>query len=222
MRTNAKISKEKIINAVLVCSFEKGVGATSLAAIASALGIKKASLYNHYTNRDAIIADTVKYCGQVISKTFFIPNNIEVLASKYSAVSVLKAIVNRWFKLNESEPLLLVNSFIESEKFFSDDVQEIAESQRRKIIEQTATALKNLSSAKKIRELSAKDSVDFGVILAGAIHEYLDNYISRKKSEIRLKPYTGADSLFSELKTENVNFHYAEKLVENFCGLLKK
>ncbi len=221
MRTNSKVSKEKIISAVLTCSFEKGVGATSLAAISSRLGIKKASLYNHYSSRDDMISDTVKYCGEVLSKTFFIPNNIEALASRYSAVSVLKAIVNRWFKLNEKEPLLLINSFIESEKYFSDDVQEIASEYRQKIIEQTTIALKNLSDAKRIKPLTDQQTRDFGVILASTIHDYLDDYIARKKTEIRLKPYTGKDSLFGELVTESVNYSYAEKIVENFCLLLK-
>lgn len=222
MRTNAKVSKEKIISAVLTCSFEKGVGATSLAAISSKLGIKKASLYNHYNSRDDMIADTVKYCGSILSKTFFIPNNIEALSERYSAQKVLKAIVNRWFKLNENEPMLLINSFIESEKFFSDEVQQIAENYRNKITFQTVTALKNLSAAKKINELSEQEAQDYGAILSGTIHDYLDDYIARKKTEIRLKPYTGEDSLFSELQTENVNFSYAEKLVENFCVLLQK
>lgn len=221
MRTNAKVSKEKIISAVLTCSFEKGVGATSLAAISSKLGIKKASLYNHYNSRDDMISDTVKYCGEVLSKTFFIPNNIEALASRYSAVSVLKAVVNRWFKLNEKEPLLLINSFIESEKYFSDEVQEIAEEYRQKITEQTSRALSNLSAAKRIKPLTQQQAEDFGIILESTIHDYLDNYIARKKTEIRLTPYTGKDSLFGDLVTENVNYSYAEKIVENFCLLLK-
>ncbi|MBQ3671409.1 MAG: TetR/AcrR family transcriptional regulator [Treponema sp.] len=221
MRSNAKVSKEKIISAVLACSFEKGVGATSLAAISSRLGIKKASLYNHYNSREDMISDTVKYCGEVLSKTFFIPNNIEALASRYSAASVLRAIVNRWFKLNEKEPLLLINSFIESEKYFSDSVQEIAGQYRKKITEQTTRALKNLSDAKKIRELTDAQAEDFGTLLASAIHDYLDDYIARKKTEIRLKPYVGKDSLFGELVTESVNYSYAEKIVENFCLLLK-
>lgn len=221
MRVNAKISKEKIIGAVLACSFEKGVGATSLAAISARLGIKKASLYNHYSSRDDMVSDTVKYCGEVLSRTFFIPNNIGALAARYSAPSVLKAVVNRWFKLNGRDPLLLVNSFVESEKYFSDAVQEIYEQFRRKTAEQTARALKGLSEARKIRPLSDERAGEFGLLLSGALQDYLNTYIARKKTEIRLTPYTGKDSLFGEISGEGVNYSHAEKIVENFCLLLK-
>ena len=69
------ISREKIISAFLFCAFDKNVGATSLQDIAEYLGIKKASLYNHFQGRDEMYAETLAYCGSQMEALNFIPEN---------------------------------------------------------------------------------------------------------------------------------------------------
>ena len=222
MPAAAKVSKEKIINAVLSCSFEKSVGGTSLSDIAGKLGIKKASLYNHYKSRDEMISDTVKYCGEYLKKIYFIPSDIESIAKKYSAGSVLKAIVNRWFKLNEKEPLLQINSFLESEKFYSDDVVQIISGQRKKITGQTALTLKKLSEAGKIIQITDGQALAYAGILSGTMQECLSAFIMKKKHEIRCSPDFGEDSLFSSVPSESSNYNEIDRIVLDFCQLLKK
>ena len=48
------ISQDKIILSFLSSAYEKSSGATSLADVADSLEIKKASLYNHFENKEAI------------------------------------------------------------------------------------------------------------------------------------------------------------------------
>ena len=220
MSAPAKITKEKIINAVLTCSFDKSVGATSLADIAKKLGIKKASLYNHYENRDAIIEDTVRWCGDYLSRLVFIPNNLSAICQKYSAASVMKALISRWIKLNESEPVIQIYSFLESEKYFSNEAAKIVELNRVKFIRQTAVALATLARAKKIVIENSKKNSLLSEILSLFIREYLDNHIVQKKRIIRSNPETGEDTLFHGMTLPEPSIADANRLIEEFCSLL--
>ena len=56
------LSREKIIQAFLTASFEKSAGATSLADVSDALEIKKASLYNHFENKEQMY-DEICFMG---------------------------------------------------------------------------------------------------------------------------------------------------------------
>lgn len=85
-----KITHEKIIHAVLDCAFIKSVGGTSLADIAGKLGIKKASLYNHYESREAMLDDTVHFCGEYLKKTALIPSEMTATAQKIHGRSGFK------------------------------------------------------------------------------------------------------------------------------------
>ena len=221
MSAPAKITKEKIINAVLSCAFDKSVGATSLADIAKKLGIKKASLYNHYENRDAMIADTVRWCGEYLSKLIFIPNNLPAICKKYSATGVMKALISRWLKLNESEQVIQIYSFLESEKYFSNEAAKIVENHRTKFIKQTAIALATLASAKKIIIENPRKISLLSEILALFVREYLDYHIVQKKLIIRSNPETGSDSLFQNMTLPEPSTAKLDKLIAEYCALLK-
>lgn len=221
MPATEKVTKEKIIRAVLDSAFDKSVGGTSLADISEKLGIKKASLYNHYESRDAMIDDTVAYCGETLRKTNFIPADMAATAQKYPAETVLKGIVNRWFKLNEKEPLLQVYVFVESEKYFSNQAAAIVTETRTKLIEQTVSALKSLSDAQKITALNDASAKEYAVIFVNALRESLDTYLTDKKVQIRSNPETGSDTLFAA-PAEEPDYTAIDRLVEQFCALLKK
>lgn len=220
MAKSEKITQEKIILAFLNSCFEKNAGGTSLSDVATRLGIKKASLYNHYDSRDAMVEDCIRWCGDYIQKTYFIPNDIETISKKYSAESVLKGIVNRWFKMNEKEPLFQIYSFIESEKYISTEAAKISASNKQKLTEQTKVALKCLSNAGKIIELEEKDIDYLSVIFINMLRDNLDSSIVDKKIQIRSNPVTGEGSLFAPASDE-IDFEQIDSLIENFCGLLK-
>lgn len=206
-----KITQEKIINAVLSCAFEKSTGATSLSDIADKLGIKKASLYNHYENREAIIDAAVKHCAETILKTAFIPPEMDATAQKYSAEVVIKGIVNRWFKMNTKEPLLQIYAFIQSEKYFSTSAAKAFLDSQAKLKDQTVQALSALANAKKIKKLSDEQLNTSAELLVSSMTTLLDSKIILKKSELRFNPEAEDDDDYSEI----------DSLVFRFCELLK-
>lgn len=214
-----KITREKIIYAVLDCAFVKSVGGTSLADIASKLGIKKASLYNHYSSREAMLEDTVRFCGEYIKKTTFIPSEMDATAKKYSPQTVLKGLVHRWIKLNEKEPLLQIYSFIESEKYFTPEAAAIAKESKQKLLTQTTVALKSLMEAKKISPATDNQTARRSEIFTNMLYSLLDSYIVEKKNFIRTNPQSGEGELFNSLPLEP-DFNKTDALLEEFCKTL--
>lgn len=222
MPASEKVTKEKIIRAVLESAFNKSVGGTSLADISEKLGIKKASLYNHYESRDAMIEDTIVYCNEIFGKTNFIPADMNATAQKYPAEAVFKGLVNRWFKMTEKDPLLQIYVFIESEKYFSTQAAKIVQEFTDKLLSQTVSALLSLSEAQKISSLDEPTAKAYATIFVRMLRDLLDAYLVQKKVEIRSNPETGSDTLFSAIPQEEPNYEEIDRLTDQFCTLLKK
>ena len=93
------ISQEKIIQSFLTSAFEKSAGATSLADISEILEIKKASLYNHFENRDAMYDATIYHCGKQIENVRFLPEKTlrSIQNSKTSPSALFKKLVTRYY-----------------------------------------------------------------------------------------------------------------------------
>lgn len=104
-----KISKEKIIAAFLKVSFEKSASGTALSDIAEEVGIKKASLYNYYDNRDAIVCDVMGFCGGEL-KSLPLPPVSDVGDFSVSL-----------FRVFDSQRNMEIFSLVDSEKLFNDD-----------------------------------------------------------------------------------------------------
>ncbi len=205
-----KITQEKIINAVLECAFEKGTGATSLSDISEKLNIKKASLYNHYENREAIIDAATRYCADFILKTSFIPAEMDAAARKYSAEVILKGIATRWFKINCREPVLQVYSFLNSEKYFSTSAAKAVLDSNKKLTEQAQTALKSLSDAGKTPPLTPEKLEFYASLFISGLNAILDDTIILKKSELR----------FSD-KDDGLDLTSVEAFVTRFCSIIQ-
>lgn len=219
MAKSEKVTREKIILAFLDSCFAKNAGGTSLSDVAERLGIKKASLYNHYESRDAMVEDCIRWCGDYYRKTYFIPTDIESISQRYPAENVMKAIVNRWFKMNEKEPLVQVYSFIESEKYISTPAAKIAQETREKLVTQTKTALRCLAKAGKLTGLEEASLETLSKMFASITVANLDEYITRKKIEIRSNPEGGEGSLFEQAGESD--YSEIDNLVARFCSLLR-
>ena len=220
MAKSEKVTREKIILAFLDSCFAKNAGGTSLSDVAERLGIKKASLYNHYESRDAMVEDCIRWCGDYYRKTYFIPTDIDSISQRYPAENVMKAIVNRWFKMNEKEPLIQIYSFIESEKYISTAAAKIAQETREKLVTQTKQALRSLGNAGKIIDLEENDLDSLSAMFASITVANLDEYITGKKIEIRSNPESGKGSLFDS--PAESDFSKIDGLVSTFCSMLKQ
>lgn len=215
---NKKITREKIIESFLFTAFDKGTGGTSLADIASALHIKKASLYNHFTSREDIITTVLEYSRSYLTKVQFIPADLKTITQKYTPEAVLKGITVRYFKMHEREPLYQIYTFLQSEKYFTYTAQEILNSQKEKLIAGTIQVLQHLAAAKKIRP--QKSFGPAAVWFINGLLQMLDSYLTERKETIRQNPESGAGSLFA-LPTDDRTITQVHILIERYLQLLE-
>ena len=144
-----RIDRDKIIQAFLTCAFEKSAGAVSLADIASLLGVNKASLYNHFSSRDAICEAAIDFCADYMSGVRFIPESADSLAP-LSFSDALAKIVKQYFRSYEIEPLFQMYAFIHSSKFFSSEAYRAAKRETQKIADDTASFIARFAAEGKL------------------------------------------------------------------------
>ena len=150
-----RIDRDKIIQAFLTCAFEKSAGAVSLADIASLLGVNKASLYNHFSSRDAICEAAIDFCAEYMSGVRFIPESAASLAPLSFSDSLSK-IVKQYFRSYEIEPLFQMYAFIHSSKFFSSEAFRAAERETQKIADDTASFIARFAAEGKLPGTESK------------------------------------------------------------------
>lgn len=209
-----KISQEEIVMALVDISFFKSTGATSLSDIAERLGIKKASLYNHFESRDAIVKAAFKFCGEYLSSITFLPPDLESVTKKYSAASVLKGITKRYFKMHEKRPLFQIYTFVESQKYFSKDAAEIVVREEKRLHEQTEVLFKSLSNNGKIFLPEAYKNSCIQWLLSG-ITSLLSDQLMQKKRLIVENPASGEGELFS-LPVDDSALEDLDRLIDDY------
>lgn len=138
-----------------MCAFEKSAGAVSLADIASLLGVNKASLYNHFSSRDAICEAAIDFCAEYMSGVRFIPESADSLVS-LSFSDALAKIVKQYFRSYEIEPLFQMYAFIHSSKFFSSEAYRAAERETQKIADDTASFIAHFAAEGKLPGTESK------------------------------------------------------------------
>ena len=72
------LSRDVIIKSVLHAAFIRSPGGISLSDVADELNIKKASLYNHFYNREDIIESTLDFCGKYYLSITFAPPDVRI------------------------------------------------------------------------------------------------------------------------------------------------
>lgn len=213
------ISREKIINAFLWTAFEKSSDSTSLQDIATALQVKKASLYNHFSSKDDMYQATVLYCGDFLSFVNFIPDDLRNSGKLYSTeiAPFFKKIIKRYFQLFESEPLIQIYTFLQTEKYFNKDVLLIIQKETEKIEKNIEELVQGFIKHEKLEKLQTSDIKNFSKNLTTVILKQLDFYIIQKKQTIRENPESGAGSLFA-LPTDESAISKILKQIEWLVG----
>ena len=209
------ISQEKIIQAFLASSFDKGAGATSLADVSEILEIKKASLYNHFDSRDAMYAATIDYCAREIDAVGFLQEKtIEgIKGGKTAPSAVFKKLITRYTELFENEPLCQIYVFVHSEQYFNLAAFKIVEGENNKICDAIKDVLSARAAAKKITKKTDKELKDIATELAAIIIQQRDSYIAARKETVRQNPDSKAGGLFA-LPTDEAALSRTLKLVE--------
>lgn len=220
--TRKNISQEKIINAFLFCAFDKSAGATSMADIAEYLGIKKASLYNHFESREIMYEKTMNYCKRSLGGIAFLPEKYITpdLFENNSIFEVFNNLIKKFIQFYEVEPFFQIYTFIHSEQYFNKDAASIVDDEIFRIELGVSQILLRYCVEKKL-ELTPGE-IDSGVkFYASALMQQIDSYIMHKKEIVRQNPECGAGSLFA-LPTDEEALNKIYSLSENFLKQLVK
>ena len=212
------ISPEKIIEASLVSSFKKGMGATSLSDISDALGIKKASLYNHFASEEEMLNAIYLYCSDYSEKiNFFAEEDFSKVNSK-NAVQLFSKAASDYVKKHEAEPLFQIYTLVNSEKYFTKECLDIFEKQRAKVETQIFLFLKIIAD-KNIHtdEFLRKEA---GYFISSFLF-MMDMYLAKKKETIRQNPECDAGSLFA-LPTDEKSLALISKFAQGFIQAFVK
>lgn len=215
------ISQEKIIQAFIKSAFEKSAGATSLADISEILEIKKASLYNHFENRDAMYDATLEYCAKQIAGVSFLPSKTldAIKNNKISPSTQFKKLITRYFDFYENEPFFEIYTLVHTEQYFRLEALKIIEKETENIINSIYKILREFSLAGKLPEKTDKELKDASSIITAIIIQQRDFYIIKKKETVRQNPESGAGSLFA-LPTDETSLSKTVKLVDSFLKIL--
>lgn len=213
-----KITKESIIKSLLDTAFYKSAGGTSLSDIAESLGIKKASLYNHFESRSDIIEQTTSSCAEYLKSISFIPAEIENVAKKYPVETVLKGIVSRYVKMHEKAPLFQIYTFVESQKYFDIKTAQIIKEENEKLESQTEIVLECLLNLEKIK-ITKEQIPEISKWFCAGINDFLNRRLLERKQAVVQNPKSGEGELFT-LQSDDKGIDEINRLVEQFSRLL--
>ena len=205
------ITQEKIIEAALFCAFDKGMGDTSLNDISNYLSIKKASLYNHFTSKEEMLKAINLYCSDFYLKVNFVSDDelSKAGASSSQAEKVFKQCSVNYIKKHEVDPLFQIYTFVNSEKYFNEEVLDIYNNQIAKIENQIYLFYKLISSNSENAELRRESKLFCNVLM-----NVLDTYLASRKEIIRQNPESGVGALFA-LPSDDKFMQEFSKIAEN-------
>lgn len=109
--------KEEIILATLELAARNGLGSVTTAMIADKVGIKKPSLYNHFTSKDEIVEEMYKYLREKAKVSLNIESvDYTVLFADKTAYEVLMHMVGDYKRMNQDNHMWMFYQVIYSER----------------------------------------------------------------------------------------------------------
>ena len=170
--------KEQIMLATLKLASEKGLGNVSLSQIAQQVGIRKASLYNHFASKEEIVAELYEYLRAQAQKqlaTSFV--DIGALVRDRTALEVLTLGVDNYRKMVESPELKHFYRLILSERVFSSAAADIL----RRETERMILSCKQLLYALQVHGLMRFECIDETALsYAMTIHGLIEYSMDRQ------------------------------------------
>ena len=175
MSTNRK---EEIILATLELAAEKGLAGVSMSMIADKIGIKKPSLYKHFSSKDEIVEAMYQFLRDKSKENANIkPVDYSILFSEKTAYEVLKGVMQGYINMNHQEQMLTFYKVIYSERSIQPMAARIvAEETERMII-----ATKQLFYAMEVHKLLHFENADMSAVsFAMTVHGLMDYELDQK------------------------------------------
>lgn len=164
--------KKEIIMATLELAANKGLGNVSMNMIADKVGIKKPSLYNHFSSKEELVEVMYQFLREEAKKTANIGaiDYTTFFAGK-SALEVLRMMVGGYFNMNQQEHMMNFYKVIYSERSINPLAAKIVVEETDKMI----LATKQLFYAMEVHKLLHFKNPDMtAVSFAMTIHGLMD------------------------------------------------
>ena len=170
--------KEEIILTTLELAAEKGLAGVSMSMIADKIGIKKPSLYKHFSSKDEIVEAMYQFLRDKSKENANIkPVDYSIIFSEKTAYEVLKGVVQGYINMNHQEQMLTFYKVIYSERSIQPMAAKImAEETERMII-----ATKQLFYAMEIHKLLHFENADMSAVsFSMTVHGLMDYELDQK------------------------------------------
>ena len=170
--------KEEIILTTLELAAEKGLAGVSMSMIADKIGIKKPSLYKHFSSKDEIMEAMYQFLRDKSKENANIkPVDYSILFAEKTAYEVLKGVVQGYINMNHQEQMLTFYKVIYSERSIQPMAAKImAEETERMII-----ATKQLFYAMEIHKLLHFENADMSAVsFSMTVHGLMDYELDQR------------------------------------------
>lgn len=170
--------KEEIILTTLELAAEKGLAGVSMSMIADKIGIKKPSLYKHFSSKDEIVEAMYQFLRDKSKENANIkPVDYSIFFSEKTAYEVLKGVMQGYINMNHQEQMLTFYKVIYSERSIQPMAARIvAEETERMII-----ATKQLFYAMEVHKLLHFENADMSAVsFAMTVHGLMDYELDQK------------------------------------------
>lgn len=168
--------KEEILYATLELAAQYGLKSLSMTQIASKVGIKKPSLYNHFESKEVLIKQMYELIREKSKEKIFF-NNLDYF-NENSAKDILIQSVLNYKKMVTDEKMAIFYKVIYSERSINPDAAKILIDETKKMIEATRILFKILQEKNKL----CIDNIDIAsTSFAMTIHSLIDYEFDCKK-----------------------------------------
>lgn len=170
--------KKEIIMATLELASSKGLGSVSMNMIADKVGIKKPSLYNHFSSKEELVEAMYQFLREEAKNNANIgPIDYTSLFKGKTALDVLRITVKGYLTMNQQEHMLNFYKVIYSERCIQPMAAQIMVEETEKMI----NATKQLFYAMEVHHLLHFKNPDISAVsFAMTIHGLMDYELDQK------------------------------------------
>lgn len=173
--------KKEIILATLELAANKGLGNVSMNMIADKVGIKKPSLYNHFSSKEELVEVMYQFLSKEAKKT------VNIGAIDYttffvgkSALEILRMVVKGYFNMNQQEHMINFYKVIYSERSLNPVAARIVAEETDNMI----LATKQLFYAMEVHKLLHFTNPDMSAVsFAMTIHGLMDYELDQNNGQ---------------------------------------
>ena len=172
--------KKEIIMATLELAANKGLGNVSMNMIADKVGIKKPSLYNHFSSKEELVETMYEFLREEAKNNAHIgPIDYTSLFQGKTALDVLRLTVGGYFNMNQQEHMLNFYKVIYSERSLQPMAAKIVVEETEKMI----NATKQLFYAMQVHQLLHFNNPDISALsFALTVHGLMDYTLDQKNT----------------------------------------